>query len=185
MLWRDGPSNQEEKKETEAEFRCLCQQYRKLELCTGDARNTTLPQPDITNPDDFNFHQAESFAGKVQSDLGLGDIPSASLKKVLEERYYVKIFHLEFMGSAISASSDEFGQAILLNSSSVSWRRNYDLAHELFHLLTWNIFRAKSKEPMESEEKLADSFASKLLMPEEPLRQRITALIDRQRSSLP
>jgi Zn-dependent peptidase ImmA (M78 family)/transcriptional regulator with XRE-family HTH domain len=180
MLWRDGPNNQEEMKETESEFRRLCQQYHKLELCTKEACKATLPVPDITNSEDFNFHQAESFAGKVQSELGLGDIPSASLKKILEERCYVKVFYLEFTGSAISTVSDEFGPAILLNSRNVSWRRNYDLAHELFHLLTWSIFRTRQIEPNENEEKLADSFASKLLMPEKPLRQRITALIDKQ-----
>jgi Zn-dependent peptidase ImmA (M78 family)/transcriptional regulator with XRE-family HTH domain len=180
MLWRDGPSNQEEQKETEAEFRRLCQQYRKLELCTEETCKATLPQPDITNPDDFNFHRAESFAGKVQSELGLGDIPSASLKKVLEERYYVKIFYLKFAGSAISTISEEFGPAILLNNKNASWRRNYDLAHELFHLLTWSIFRTNSEKPNEKEEKLANSFASKLLMPEAPLRQRISTLIDDQ-----
>jgi Zn-dependent peptidase ImmA (M78 family) len=180
MLWRDWPSSEEEKREIEAEFRRLCQQYHKLELCTAETRKATLPQPDITNPIDFNFPQAELLARKAQKELCLGDIPSASLKKILEERYYVKIFHWEFTGSAISTVSDEFGPAILLNNQNASWRRNYDLAHELFHVLTWSIFRVESKEPSEDEEKLANSFASKLLMPEEPLRQRIAALIDKQ-----
>jgi Zn-dependent peptidase ImmA (M78 family)/transcriptional regulator with XRE-family HTH domain len=180
MLWRDGPSSQEEMKETEAKFRRLCQQYHKLELCTAEMRKATLPQPDVMNPDQFGWPQAELFARKVQKELCLGDIPSASLKKILEERYYVKIFHLEFSGSAISTVSDEFGSAVLLNSRNVSWRRNYDLAHELFHLMTWGIFRAKSKEPSESEEKLADSFASNLLMPEESLKQRIASMVNEQ-----
>lgn len=180
MLWRDGPSNQEEQKEIEAEFRRLCQQYRKLELCTAETRKTMLPQPDVMNPEQFSWPQADLFARKVQKELCLGDIPSASLRKILEERYYVKIFHLKFAGSAISTVSDEFGPAVLLNSSNVPWRRNYDLAHELFHLLTWGIFRTKQKEPNENEEKLADSFASKLLMPEESLKQRIASLANEQ-----
>jgi Zn-dependent peptidase ImmA (M78 family)/transcriptional regulator with XRE-family HTH domain len=179
MLWRDGPNNQEEMKETESEFRRLCQQYHKLELCTSETRKTVFPQPDVVGPDQFGWPQAESFARKVHKDMCFGDIPSASLKKILEERCYVKIFHLEFVGSAISTVSDEFGPAVLLNSRNVPWRRNYDLAHELFHLLTWGMFRVESKEPSENEEKLADSFASKLLMPEESLQQRIAAMIDK------
>ena len=167
MLWRDGPSNIEETKETEAEFRRFCQQYRKLELCTGETRKAVFPQPEVANPDQFSWPQAESFARKIHNDLCLGDIPSASLKRILEERYYVKIFHLEFTGSALSTVSDEFGPAVLLNSRNVSWRRNYDLAHELFHLLTWSIFRVKSREPSENEERLANFFASTLLMPED------------------
>jgi len=180
MLWRDGPDNPEEMKETEAEFRRLCQQYHKMELCTAEVRKVVFPQPDVANSNQFSWPQAESFARKIHNDLCLGDIPSASLRRTLEERYYIKIFHLEFTGSAISTFSDEFGPAILLNNKNASWRRNYDLAHELFHILTWNIFRVASKEPSENEEKLANSFASKLLMPEEPLRQRIAALIDEQ-----
>ena len=180
MLWRDGPSNDEELKQTEAEFRRLCQQYHRLELCTTEARKAVFPQPDVDNPDQFSWRQAESFARKVHKDLCLGDIPSTSLKQILEERYYIKIFHLEFTGSAISTVSDEFGPSILLNNKNASWRRNYDLAHELFHLLTWDLFRVKSKAPSENEEKLADSFASKLLMPEESLKQRIAALLDEQ-----
>jgi Zn-dependent peptidase ImmA (M78 family)/transcriptional regulator with XRE-family HTH domain len=179
VLWRDGPSNPDEKKETEAEFRRLCQQYHKLELCTAEVCKAALPQPDVSDPDHFNWPQAESLARKVHNEMCLGDIPSASLKKILEERYYVKIFYLEFTGSAISAYSDEFGSAILLNNKNVSWRRNYDLAHELFHILTWHIFRTKGEEPSGSEENFANSFASKLLMPEESLRQRITYLVNK------
>ena len=184
MLWRDGPGNAEELKETEAEFRRLCQQYHKLELCTAETRKAALPQPDVDNPDQFSWPQAESFARKIHNYLCLGDIPSTSLKKILEERYYVKIFHLEFTGSAISTVSEEFGPAILLNNRNASWRRNYDLAHELFHLLTWGMFRAKTKEPSKNEEQLADSFASRLLMPEESLKQRIATLVDKQEQVL-
>jgi len=179
MLWRDPP-REEERKRIESDFAQLCEQYHNLELCTGERRVTRLPQPDVTNPEDFNFPQSESFARKVQKELCLGDIPSASLKRILEERYYVKIFHLEFTGSALSTVSDKFGPAVLLNSRNVSWRRNYDLAHELFHLLTWGIFRVKSKESNEIEEKFTNSFASKLLMPEESLRQRIASLADKR-----
>lgn len=180
MLWRDGPDDADEMKETEAEFRRLCQQYHKLELCTSDIRKAVFPQPDVVNPEQFSWLQAESFATKVHNYLCLGDIPSTSLRKILEERFYVKIFHLEFTGSAISTVSEDFGPAILLNRRNVHWRRNYDLAHELFHLLTWNIFRVKKTEPNGIEEKLANSFASNLLMPEESLRPRIATLVDKQ-----
>ena len=169
MLWRDEPGSIEEKKEIEVEFQRLCQQYQKLELCTGEVRKVAFPQSDVTNSEQFSWPQAELFARKVQNELCLGDIPSISLKKILEERYCVKIFHLEFSGSAISTLSPEFGPAVLFNKDrkTKQWRRNFDLAHELFHLLTWDIFRAKSKEPTDIEEKLANSFASTLLMPED------------------
>lgn len=173
LLWRDEPTDEAEKKKIETEFLQLCRQYRRLELCTGEIRKATFPQPDVTVPEEFNFPQAESFARKVHNELCLGDIPSASLKRILEERYYVKIFHLESTGSALSTVSGEFGIAVFLSSENASWRRNYDLAHELFHLLTWGTFGAQNKDSNEKGDKLANAFASKLLMPEEPLRQRI------------
>jgi XRE family transcriptional regulator, fatty acid utilization regulator len=177
-LWREVPTSQEEKKATEAEFNKLCEQYHKLEVITSQVHKTKLPQPDVDNPKDFTYGRAEAFAREIQSRLCPGDIPSASLKRVLEEKYYIKIFHLEFSGSAISSYSPIYGYAVLLNSgaSTKQWRRNYDLAHELFHLCTMNIFkslRSIDDPPTEYEEKLANAFASVLLMPEGALKERI------------
>ncbi len=183
MLWRDPPSKEEEIKKIEAEFKQLCKQYHTLEFLTGEGRKAKLPESDVDKAEDFTFERAESFARKVQVELCLGDIPSASLRRILEERYFVKIFHLNFKGSAISTVSVEFGPAILLNAKNKPWRRNYDLAHELFHLFTWNIFRNNPEQdilPTSDEERLANAFASKLLMPDDSLRQRIDLRKNRQ-----
>jgi len=185
MLWRDVPNTEEETKGTEAEFRQLCEQYHNLEVLTGeDIRSIKLPQPDVTKPEEFSFDQIKSFARKVQIDLCLGDIPSVSLRRTLEEKFYVKIFHLDFPGSAISTKFQEFGYAVLLNSSSKLWRRNFDLAHELFHLLTWDIFRTggtKHNEPSEFEEKFANAFASRLLLPTDMVKDKIETAMNEER----
>jgi Zn-dependent peptidase ImmA (M78 family)/transcriptional regulator with XRE-family HTH domain len=178
MLWREKPAVDEEKKRIQAGFEQLCEQYHRLEVATGQKQKVKLPEPDVVNPKEFFFGDAEAFARKVRNQFYLGDIPSTSLKKVLEEKCYVKIFHLEFSGSAISSYSPIYDYAILLNSGALTkqWRRNYDLAHELFHLCTMNIFKSlRSTEdlPAEDEEKFANAFASVLLMPEEALRARI------------
>ena len=176
MLWRDTPSTEDEKKKTEAEFRQLCEQYHRLEVLMGEAKKPKLPGPEVSEPGEFGFQQADNFARKVQNQLCLGDIPSTSLKQVLEENLYVKIFHLDFAGSAISTKSEEFGSAILLNRNNRLWRRNYDLAHELFHVLTWDIFRKaplSANKPSEFEEKLANAFASRLLLPTDSVSERI------------
>jgi Zn-dependent peptidase ImmA (M78 family) len=132
-----------------------------------------LPGSDVTKVEGFDFDQAESFAKKVQDLFRLGDIPIASLKRILEEVYYVKIFYLDFSGSAVSMVSERFGPAILLNGKNKQWRRSYDLAHELFHLLTWDIFRVGGEQESEHENKLANAFASRLLMPEESIKGRV------------
>jgi len=181
MLWRDAPTTNEDRKKTEAEFEQLCQQYRQLEILMNEVKDPKFPESDVTEPGKFEYDQAELFAKRVQDKFRLGDIPIASLKQILEEIYYVKIFYLNFSGSAISTLSEEFGPAILLNASNKQWRRSFDLAHELFHLLTWNVFRSAETQnisPGEKEEKLASTFASRLLMPEESIKVRVKASID-------
>jgi len=181
MLWRDEPDAEEEMKKTEAEFRQLCRQYHNLELCTGEVRRAKLPEPDVHRPEEFNFEQAESFARKALKLFSFGEIPGASIRQILEEIYCIKIFYLGFCGSAISTVSSEFGPAILLNRKNKLWRRNYDLAHELFHILTWKVFRQESSgcsTTSEDEEKFADAFASKLLMPEDSLIPRLESYVN-------
>ena len=180
MLWRDPPAGEESKAETEAQFQQLCEQYHKLELLLDESDRVPLPAPDVHNHGEFSYSHAVCLAEKVQREFLLGDTPSLSLKQVLEERYHVKIFHLAFVGSAISTCSEIYGPAVLLNANSKAWRRNYDLAHELFHLLTWNIFRTKH-EPSEYEEKLANVFASRLLLPTDSVKHRIEHSADPER----
>lgn len=183
MLWRERPSDEGVVKETEAKFKQLCEQYRKLEKLTGEIKEGELPRVD-TKADQFTYREVNLFAEKVQKEFGLGDLPSASLKQTLEEKYYVKIFHFSFPGSAISRLSPAFGPAILLNKDSKLWRRNFDLAHELFHILTWSIFRTENSsvaQLAEKEEKLANTFASRLLLPTDALKDRIESSLKESR----
>ena len=56
--------------------------------------------------------------------------------------------------------------------------KDHDLAHELFHLLTWSLFHPVAAGPMvagEQEEKLATTFASSLLMPSVPFQSAINS----------
>ncbi|MCP4262885.1 MAG: ImmA/IrrE family metallo-endopeptidase [Planctomycetes bacterium] len=177
MLWRDKP-DKEQCAKIEAEFRKLCEQYRRLEVLTDEVKEFKLPKPDVNKPEEFTYKQAELFAKEAKKWFHLGDVPIASLKRILEEVYYIKIFYLEYVGSSISTVSDQFGPAILLNTQSKQWRRSYDLAHELFHILAWRIFRNQSDEPSDFEEKLADAFASRFLMPEESIRDRVESKIN-------
>jgi len=142
----------------------------------GQKRSVRLPQPEVTMPEEFDYNQANLLAENARNGFQLGDMPSMSLKQTLEEKFYIKIFHLDFSGSAISTRSEQFGPAILLNRHNKLWRRNFDLAHELFHILTWNIFRTEAPEkaePGQTEEKLANAFASRLLLPTDPVKNKI------------
>jgi len=142
-----------------------------------------LPESKIP-AEKFGYREAAALARNVRHVLQLGDHPGPSLLTVLEESCGVKVFHLDFepSGTAASARSDKFGVAVLLNSKNKRWRRNFDLAHELFHLLTWDVFTPVGKvaEDDEKIERLATCFARNLLMPGEVL---TAAIASRQQGS--
>jgi len=172
VLWRERPSSGAE--EVEARFLRLCEQYANLERWSGDTPTSRLPSALSTQS--LTWTAAEELARSVWILLGLGDRPALALLRVLEEDYGVKVFHLPFepTGTAACARSQNFGDAILLNAGNLRLRRNFDLAHELFHLLTWSVFRSISATSGDQEEKLANKFASALLLPEEAVRSAVT-----------
>ena len=59
--------------------------------------------------------------------------------------------------------------AILVNRAEPEGRRNFDIAHEVFHLLTWDVMAPDRVDEAGGKrkrvEQLADNFAAALLMP--------------------
>jgi Zn-dependent peptidase ImmA (M78 family)/transcriptional regulator with XRE-family HTH domain len=178
VLWRERPAD-DEAVALESQFLRLCEQYHNLEEWTGEALECTLPFA-TGNADSFGYPQVERLAREFRSRFDLGDRPAFSLLSVLEDECGVRVFHLEFepSGTAASLVGDRIGRATLLNAANVRWRRNFDLAHELFHLLTWNVFRVGDARAQaiasEREESLANAFASHLLLPTDALREAIS-----------
>lgn len=185
VLWRDGP---EEASEIEVEFLRLCQQYRNLEVWCDAVSEIRLPE--TKKPlSEFSRRDAEELAKETRRELELGDRPGNGLRRTLEEVCGIKVFYRDFEGaSAASTWSDAFGPAILLNSRNVPWRRTFDLAHELFHIVTWRSFRggadSTSFAANDEEEKLANCFASHFLMPAEATRSAVNASLEDGRISV-
>jgi Zn-dependent peptidase ImmA (M78 family)/DNA-binding XRE family transcriptional regulator len=185
VLWRARPSIGAE--EYESEFRQECRWYRDLEVWSKDESPCALPEahPD-SRPMDYRW--AEDLAYKVRNELRLGERPALTLLQGLEEDCGVKVFHhaMDPTGTAACALDPYFGAGILLNSKSTQRRRNFDLAHELFHLVTWKLFPKNSPAThTDHEEQLADKFASTLLLPEEGIRSAVTRRSDGDFLSLP
>lgn len=178
VMWRNKPDISEN---IEGEFLQLCRQYRQLEIWTNEISEQVLPPID-TYKNGFGYPQVRKMASEARHIMGLGERPGESLYRVLEEVLCLKIFHLDLgeEGTAACAVSEAFGQAILLNQGCVRWRRNHDLAHELFHLLTWERFKHNEGicEPSEQEEKFATCFAGNLLLPAEPVENAILKSCD-------
>ena len=183
VLWRARPAEESKAKRIQREFLSLCEDYQELEQLTNNVVPSGLPEESGAK-DRFGFPQAESLAARIWQEFELGAAPAECLRPVLEERYRVKIFALALASEASAASTrnNRFGPATLLNQDNVHWRRNFSLAHELFHLLTWRVFRspgeASSIEAGEDEEGLANAFAAHLLLPESPFRERLGPYID-------
>ena len=175
VLWRERPTN-DDAAAIEGQFLKHCRWYRNLEEWCDERLPCHLP--DVKgDPSRIDWSEVQVLASDVRNLLDLGQQPAASLLNVLENSCGIRIFHLHFepSGAAACTRSDEFGMAILLNASNVRWRRNFSLAHELFHLLTWKVFRTEkhSREASEQEESFANAFASNLLIPEDPLRRAV------------
>jgi Zn-dependent peptidase ImmA (M78 family) len=109
--------------------------------------------------------------------MGLGQRPSCSLQKVLEQEYGVKILYYPLAsGSAASMVHPDMGKAVVINANEVPWRQNFDLGHELFHLILWKVFSLdEMRDPLffSDIEKKADRFASMLLLPEDEIRREL------------
>lgn len=163
VLWRAKPNDEERAGEIEARFVQRCSRYAQLEKwCELPAPNELKPLSVASL--DVPIFRVQKEAEVVRDAMKLGGRPACTLEKTLEEDYGVKIFY-EDLGSSGSAlcARNEFGAGLLLNASEAPWRRNYSLAHELFHLMTPSQWDGKRCE------QLADAFASALLLPQESL----------------
>lgn len=125
-----------------------------------------------------SFEDAWRIAESLVENWRLGDFPSSKLPEVICEKLNVHVLYLDFPKeiSGAACSLPELNM-ILINRTEPSWRRNFDLAHELFHVLTKdNItpppidipYSDQKKAPR--EEKLAENFAAALLMPRKSLK---------------
>jgi len=166
VLWRELPTTQREIKE--ADFIRRCQEYATLEDLNGIERQCPFP-PERVDFQDINFRYAMRVADEIRQRFNLGDRPAVVLEKTLQDRCGVKVWYEELEEGSGAATVGPFGPAILMDSKQAPWRRNYNFAHEVFHLITWNSVPAETVRKDSGEwkriEKVANVFASCLLLP--------------------
>ena len=172
--------------------------YRELGGEAGQAES--LLTAALSLSESSSYEAARAGAGDVRRRLGLGRFPARDLQAALEREWGILVLHVDPPAGISGAASRLDGlQVILVNRGEPLGRRNYDLAHELFHLLTWNAMppeRLDPQPPGDGEmglerrnarrverrvEKLAENFAAALLMPEETVRE----LWDARETSVP
>ena len=173
VLWREKPDPKAEI--LERQFIQRCEDYKFLEEILENRlpKITALPKESL-NLKTANFVWANELADRVGKEMRLGEFPGATLVKTLEENYGVRFLPVP-LGENGSAACCEytFGPAILVNSDEVPWRQTFSIAHELFHLITWDSSLANSLKI----EQLANAFAAGILMPSLLLRQQVDKLV--------
>ena len=134
------------------------------------------------------FEEARAVAEALGRDWDLGEIPALRLDARVRERLGALVLFVDAPLSISGAACQLPGlNAILINRKEPEGRRHYDLAHETFHLLTWEQMPPEHREteiPRGGKggrvEQLADIFASALLMPERTLAPRWQARGNRE-----
>lgn len=127
----------------------------------------------------WQLTDAYQLASEIRDRLDLGAYPAYALVPTLEEKFGVK-FIGEDAGNGPSAACSRSVQGcfIWINEAEQSSRRNFSIAHELFHLITFDtalLDMVKNHPKLhEKNELLADAFAAGLLVPEEQLRLELS-----------
>lgn len=145
--------------------------YRHLSKLKGESVNSSLTQIGLNLKSTLPEASAEGDA--VARSLELGDVPAATLSQVLEDTLDTLVLYVDTV-AGVSGAASQLGplNTILINRREAEGRRNFDLGHELFHLITWREMPPQHVEDANTisgrykhVESLADNFASGLLMP--------------------
>lgn len=132
-----------------------------------------------------SFEEARAAAEAIVEEWKLGEVPALRLEPAIRENLGALVLYVDAPEGISGAACNLSGlSAILINRQEPEGRRNYDLAHECFHLLTWeqmppcHIDGSRAGKAKRIEQ-LANNFASALLLPERSLTSRWKSRADR------
>ncbi|HEY2893476.1 MAG TPA: helix-turn-helix transcriptional regulator [Pirellulales bacterium] len=112
-----------------ATYRCLGEQQR--------AKRLPL-QPRLGLVVESSYEEAEEAGEAVCREWRLGGSPAEKLEAAIQKHLEAPVLWVDAPGSISGAAFRMQGlDAILINRNEPAGRRHFDLAHECFHLLTW------------------------------------------------
>lgn len=118
-----------------------------------------------------SYEDAEAAGERFAAEFALGDVPAARLAEAMERELGVLVLMVDALdGVSGAACRLPALDTVLINRRETAGRRHFDLAHELFHVLTWDTMPPEHVEESVEQsrsrvEQLANSFASAVLMP--------------------
>ena len=108
---------------------------------------------------------------RFAEEFELGEVPAARLAEVMERELQILVLMVD-AEPGISGAACRLPEldAVLIARHELPGRRYFDLAHELFHILTWDAMPPEHAEAARETggkriERLANKFAAALLMP--------------------
>jgi Zn-dependent peptidase ImmA (M78 family)/DNA-binding XRE family transcriptional regulator len=158
-----------------------------------ETKSTSAIKPSLWLSADSTADDAQDRAEALAAELNLGQIPAKTLGDAINATFGIPVLFVDTIeldgNESVSGATCHLQDmcAILINRRESEGRRNFDLAHELFHALTWDALEPAHRESNSVQsrgggkriERLADSFAAALLMP----RSSLAALIPQDRLS--
>ncbi len=149
--------------------------YRALAGQVGQKGPLIRPTLGLTKSS--SLEEAVEDGERFVAEFELGAVPAQRLATVMQERLGILVLIVDaYQGISGAACRLPELDVALIARGEVAGRRNFDLAHELFHILTWDAMppqRVEDASDFGSDrvEKLADSFAATVLMPKTSLKQ--------------
>lgn len=181
MAWRDLAID-EKRNQIEAKIRKHVSNFRMLEKL-NDIKSVNKDYIWPSSTSITNFSDIENKAYQVINDLDLGTPPAANLSQAMQEKLGINIIYFDLgdYSSGVTAIDDK-GVFVFVNASDIKGRRNFDLAHELFHIFAANIYPLSKLQkfhhsPLDKVETFANVFASSLLLPKDQVRSDFMEIV--------
>ena len=130
-------------------------------------------RPKLALNENSTFEEAQAAGEALWTNWNLGDVPAMRLIETAEKQLDLLVLHVDAPDGISGAACQVSGaDSILINRNDLEGRRNFDLAHEIFHVLTWDALPPQRVDRLHPKsykdkhtERLADYFAGALLMP--------------------
>ena len=147
--------------------------YRALATETG--RQAPLMRSALGLTKASSFEDAMYAGERFVTELDLGPVPASRLASAMEAELGILVLMVDAQ-EGISGAACRLPEldAVLIARTEVPGRRYFDLAHELFHILTWEAMPPEHIEDASDfggsrVEQLANNFAAAVLMPSSAL----------------
>ncbi len=141
-------------------------------------RETPLMRRTLNLARHSRFEDAMLAGERFVAEFGLGDTPATRLAEIMERELGILVLMVDAC-EGISGAACHLPEldTVLIARREIEGRRHFDLAHELFHVLTWDAMPPEhSEEARETGgnrvERLANNFAAAVLMPAAVLERR-------------